>query len=439
MSIVSILLTLLILGLLTTFHETGHFLVAKLLGIKVEEFSIFVGPALFSWQRNGVQYRIRCIPFAAYVRYKGMEGEGDPDDPEMFFNHPRWKRLLTSLAGPAMNIILGVIIFLTVFSAFGFNSLRVAEPPEDSQMATWNLQEEVRVESGDRIIRMNGKRIFTDRDIQYVFMMTPDIDPIDVTLRSARTGEEYSIVLTPEVRVMYRLGISFRNSVATDGGFRVVAVEPESNGGNPVLLVGDIIFSVNGIDITDEDFSEKLSAYGDSPLTVSLDRDGERIELNMRATPYDVGNPRGVVLYTGSGVWETIEQSFAYPVSILRLTVMSLADIFSGRVAPTDALSGPLGMMTIVSDVVDAPEADNRMKFEQLGLLAGFFSVAVAFSNLLPIPGLDGNALILLIVEMIRGKKLSLKTESVINAVGFVCLILLVFFALFSDIFRLVN
>ena len=444
MSIVSVLLTLFILGVLAAFHEAGHFFVAKLMGIKVEEFSIFVGPALFSWKKNGVQYHIRCIPFAAYVRYKGMDGETEIDesDPEMFYNHPRWKRLLTSLAGPFMNLILGVIIFMVVFSAFGFTSLRISPPPEGSQIAQvlTEAEEDAGIlQAGDRIVAVNGKSVFTVLDINYILSMIPDVDTIELTLRSAMSGEEYAVALTPEISRGYRLGVSFRPATSHENAYKVSFVEPESNGGSPVLQVDDLLFSVNGVSVMDSDFSKKISAFGEDPLAVSILRGDSEMELQMSAMPYDMGNPRGIVLYAGSGFGETIQQSFSYPVSIVRLTVSSLGDVFTGRIAPTDALSGPLGMITIVSDVVDAPSQSTGEKVEQMGILAGFFSVALAFSNLLPIPGLDGNALVLLIVEMIRGKKLSLKTESVINVIGFVCLLALVFFALFSDIFRLVN
>ena len=141
----------------------------------------------------------------------------------------------------------------------------------------------------------------------------------------------------------------------------------------------------------------------------------------------------------GEGIGSLLKESVLYSISIIKVSMYSLGDVAEGKVAVQDAVTGPVGIATIVSDVVDAPATDNSVKLENLGTLAGLISVGLAFSNLLPLPGLDGNAMVLVVIEMIRGKKISLQTERVINGVGFVVLIALVIFALSSDIMRLVG
>ena len=128
-----------------------------------------------------------------------------------------------------------------------------------------------------------------------------------------------------------------------------------------------------------------------------------------------------------------------YSASVIEVSIDGLKSVAQGKIKAQDAIAGPVGIATIVSDVVDAPKTDNSVKVEYLGTLAGLISVGFAFSNLLPLPGLDGNVMVLVVIEMIRGKKISIKTERVINAIGFVVLISLVIFALSSDIMRLVG
>ena len=115
MSLQSIIICILGLGILAAVHEIGHFIVARLLKIKVYELSVFVGPKLFSWKRNDIEYYIRLIPLGAYVRFSEIDeetGELKDDNPENLINQARWKRLLVSLAGPAMNVILEIVKLL---------------------------------------------------------------------------------------------------------------------------------------------------------------------------------------------------------------------------------------------------------------------------------------------------------------------------------------
>ena len=128
MSAWSIIIAILILGILVTVHELGHFWVARLLKIKAYEVAIFVGPKLVDWRKNDVEYSIRAIPFGAYVRFNDFDENGNvikSDDPCLLENSPRWKRLIVSLAGPFMNLLLGIIIFSVLFAITGFTTLEI--------------------------------------------------------------------------------------------------------------------------------------------------------------------------------------------------------------------------------------------------------------------------------------------------------------------------
>ena len=158
MSIVrSIIFVIIMLGVLATLHELGHFWVARLLKIKVFKVSIFVGPKLLSWKHKDVNFTIRLIPIGAYVRFTEIDDEGyvvESSDPDLLINQPRIKRLIVSLAGPFMNLLLGFIIFLTMFWATGFVSTEIGTPmpgAQTNEVASEYTVGDTRLDDDDRL------------------------------------------------------------------------------------------------------------------------------------------------------------------------------------------------------------------------------------------------------------------------------------------------
>ncbi len=434
MSVKSIIICLLGLGILAAVHEIGHFIAARILKIKVYELSIFVGPKLFSWKRKDVEYYIRLIPLGAYVRFSEIDeetGELKDDNPENLINQARWKRLIVSLAGPFMNIVLGIIIFMICFSAFGFLSRRQGIIVPGTQIAATN------VEVGDTIVGINDRAILSQMDLSYELDKPANTDTIKLTLRSAKTGEKYDVNLVPEISDQYMLGITHYAQLDENNGWKINEVDPKQNNNNPVLKPGDSVLSVNGVAVSDEAITNVVRESNGEVLTIVLIRDGQEMTLEMRAIKVQSANLRGIYLEDGEGFWECLREAIVFPISFLRLTFDTLAQVFTGKVAAYNVVSGPVGIASVVSDVVDAPKVESSIKVETLVLLAGGISTGLAITNLLPLPGLDGNAIVLTVVEMIRGKKLSRKAEKVINVVGFCVIIGLVIFALVSDIIRL--
>ncbi|MBN1891803.1 MAG: RIP metalloprotease RseP [Clostridiales bacterium] len=430
----TIIITIIGIGILAAAHEIAHYLVAKTLGIKVYELSIFVGPKLFHWERKGVEYNLRLIPFGAYVRFSDYEEEGEDesnDDPRYILNQPRWKRLFVSLAGPFMNIILGVLILAVLFSVSGFYTTIQNDVYPNTQM------EGTAVEPGDRIISINGTRVYTEYDLYAELTLTDPLDDLNVGFHSKETGDKYNVLLVPEKREIYRIGISHVNELTEEGGWSVVAIDSRQNDGDPVILENDIVLSVNGIPVSDPEIASVITGSDGSPLSVELIRDETMLEVEIKPFMEETVNSRGFDLRPGQGVFEAMREAVVFPAAMFRLTVFSIRSVFQGDLEPYNVVSGPVGMVTIVSDVVNEPDVDNSVKTESLVMIAAVISIGLAFTNLLPLPGLDGNEIIMLTIETIRGKKLSKKSERVISAIGFVIILLLVSFALTSDIIRL--
>lgn len=432
MNIWSIVIGLFGLGILAAVHEIGHFLVAKWLGIKIEELSIFVGPSLIHWNRKGVDYHIRLIPFGAYVRFFGLETDDDGKLlPESYLNQPRWKRLLVSVAGPLTNVVFGILIFAVTFSIFGFYTTKLDNFGVADQIA------KTIAKPGDRVESINGEPVYTDLDMSFYLSQLMNEDPVDLRLVSQATGEGYDVSLVPEISPKTFLGVTVLTKSEEERGWEILSVDPEQNNGAPVLLPGDRLVTVNGAPLFDEIYRNVMEENGDKTLTLVIIREGVEMEVQMEPIIRRVSNYRGIYTARGNDAGDLIKQSLLYPVSIIRVSVMALQDMFKGEVEVQDVLSGPVGMVMLVNSVVETPQVDNSIKVEQLLQMAGLISVGLAFSNMLPLPGLDGNALVLVTVEMIRGKKISEKTERILNVVGFVVLIALVILALTSDILRI--
>ena len=164
----SVIFAILMFSVLIFIHEFGHFIAAKLSGVQVNEFSMFMGPAIAKWKRGETQYSIRCIPIGGYC---AMEGENeDTDSPRSFQKAAWWKRLIILIAGSAMNFLAGVLIVAVVL----FNQTQFVSP-QLTQVETWStVGGENGLQAGDRIVKFNGKNIRIYEDFTLATMMLPD-------------------------------------------------------------------------------------------------------------------------------------------------------------------------------------------------------------------------------------------------------------------------
>ena len=167
-SIWSILFAILMFSVLIFVHEFGHYIAAKLSGVQVNEFSMFMGPALVKWTRGETQYSIRCIPIGGYC---AMEGEDeDTDNPRSFQKAAWWKRLIILIAGSLMNFVAGVLIVAMVL----FNQPTYAVP-ELANIESWStVGGETGLQAGDRIVEFNGKKIKICEDFELATLLLPN-------------------------------------------------------------------------------------------------------------------------------------------------------------------------------------------------------------------------------------------------------------------------
>ena len=187
---VTILVAMLVFGVIIALHEFGHFSVAKLCGIKVNQFAIGMGPVLLKKQKGETEYSLRLLPIGGFC---AMEGEDtDSDDPRAFHNKAVWQRMLVVLAGPIMNLILGFILILCTTLLYGnVISLQVADFTKNPETGeSTSTSETCGLQIGDEILSIDGMKLFTDTDLSYKLQNT-ESDTMTLVVR--RNGEKITL------------------------------------------------------------------------------------------------------------------------------------------------------------------------------------------------------------------------------------------------------
>lgn len=438
MTALGILAGILILGLIMLIHELGHFLAGRFFRFKIDQFSIFMGPVLFERERKGIRYNIKLLPFGASVSFTGMDSELegqeldqgiDPEDPDLFDNKPKWQRALVVAMGPGLNFLTALVVFVLLFSFRGVVVPTVGRVDPQTLLAT------TAIEPGDTITSLNGLRVVTSLDLTIAEMGREDQEAWEIGYRK-RDGKDYTISVPPQKappRPM--LGITY--SETEDGRFTIVSVQDGADRGEEGLLPDDQILAIEGIPFGEsERITELIMASEGQPLSCQLIRQGQ--ELTLEVTPFmlEADLPLGLILTLSKRPADVISQGVRYPFSVLRTTVRGFGMLFAGKIGVRDSLAGPIGIVSMATDTVTQSKSVGDT-VANLATLLGLLSVAIGFTNLLPIPPLDGNHLLLLGVEAIRGKPLSAKFKSVTGTVGLIVFMILGFMIIALDLARL--
>ena len=213
MTLLYILLAVLIFGLLVGVHEAGHFAAAKACGVRVEEFSLGMGPALWKKQKGETLYALRCIPFGGYC---AMAGEDEAsDDPRAFTSQPHWKRIIILCAGAFMNFVLGFVIVLILYS--GAYAFRNAEIVDFMEGCPYQSEEGLHV--GDRFYKIDGNRIYQHMDVSDFLNQGSGVYDL-VMIRDGRKVELKAFPMEPllyEGQSQKMFGFYFGYDLATPG------------------------------------------------------------------------------------------------------------------------------------------------------------------------------------------------------------------------------
>ncbi|MFN2513350.1 MAG: RIP metalloprotease RseP [Pyrinomonadaceae bacterium] len=443
--IINILAFIFILGAAVVLHEFGHFIVAKLLKIRVETFSVGFGPRLFGRKWGHTDYRVSAIPLGGYVKLGGdesnapIEGAGAPDIPEheRFNLRPRWQRILVALAGPVMNIITALAIPFAGAMMYG---VPATPAPVVSAMARGGAAEVAGLQRGDRIVSFNGNETPEWNRIRGDALLSPN-QPLSLIVE--RNGERIPLTITPTAVTEDGETAGFLDFVPDYGEVPVVVREvvPNTPASEAGLQVRDVILSVNGQPVhSAEQVTQFIRDHKSEPITLTVDRGGQRI--NITATARKLSDGRERLGFTPDeqidlqpvGLAGAATYAVNSNLEILRLTGKALGQVATGQRSARNTLSGPIGIYNAAAASVE------RLGWAGLFGMLGFLSLNLGIFNLLPIPVLDGGAIFLLLLEGLLatiGLKLSMTVRERIQQVGFVMVILLMVFVISNDVVKL--
>ncbi len=404
---------IILLGVLITIHELGHFIVAKLCKVKVNEFAIGFGPVIWKKQGEETKYTLRLIPLGGY---NSMEGEDQvSEDKRSFSKASIPKRIAIVLAGATVNIVFAIIVY---FILIAFSGTFVSN--EIQQVLDGYVAQEVGLQSGDKIIEGNGKTIKSKKDLEKVM---EDSKGEEIEVKVEREGEILTYTIKPtEVK-------SKVTGLYLDENCKIVAVGKESSSERQGIQANDVLLAVNGVKINgDRNIAMQEIAREDvNTIELTLKRGKEEITIELMPD-YQSNYYLGVDLKVAEDTFinRCINASMQTEEFLLSI-VDNLQQLFTGKVG-VDQMMGPVGISEIVAKTDGVKEF-----FEMMALI----SLSLGVTNLLPIPALDGGKILILLIEAIRRKPMKQETEANIQLLGFAILIALSLYVTYHDIIRI--
>lgn len=413
--IITIVKLLIILGIVATIHEFGHFLFSKLFKVGVNEFSIGFGPKIFQKKFGETMYSLRWIPLGGYCAIEGEEGTSTK--PNALTNKNIIQKILIFMMGAGFNAILAFIIFLCLSYTSNTATTKITEFYEDS------ISSEAGLQVGDEIISINGKKVHTMNEILNYKVEDKNIDK--TTIKYLRDGKDNELTIYNAVSVVGYVGVTFK----TEGQNYLNVVDMVASGGSAFdsgIKAGDKIISIGGVDTaTSIDVVSEIKNYPNESVEFIIDRNGEILTKNITPTArnnFDLQITKTEVVKTN------IYYALVNTLNKFESIIGSYIDLFTGKVGIKD-MSGIVGIGEIVS------KSNGFIEF--LNLL-GIISLAVGVANILPFPPLDGGKIVIVICETIVRKKLPEKAEMIISYIGFGALILLTIVVTYRDIIRII-
>ncbi len=420
-----------LLGFLILIHELGHFTVAKLCKVKVNEFAIGFGPTIWKKQGKETKYALRLIPLGGFV---SMEGEDEESDKEGSFSKASIpKRMAIVVAGATVNIIFAVIVYFILVSTSGTYISNEIDSIIDGYAA-----EEAGLQAGDKIVKIDDEEIKSKYDLDNVM---EENNGEEIKLQVERNGEIIDFNLKPtEVK-------SKVTGIYLDDEAKIITMDKGSSAEKAGIENNDKILKINGqevngssdkvIEILNQSNSENQNQTESISENESNDNN-EAIEITVQRGNAEV--TIDLVPDTISTYYLGVNMKYAEDTFINRcinggmetkIFVFSIFDnlkqLFTGNVG-LDQMMGPVGISEVVA---------NTNGFREFFEMMALISLSLGVTNLLPIPALDGGKLLILLIEAIRRKPLKQETEMNIQLVGFAILIGIFLLVTYNDILRI--
>uniref|UniRef100_UPI004048A0EC RIP metalloprotease RseP n=2 Tax=Algoriphagus sp. TaxID=1872435 RepID=UPI004048A0EC len=423
------------LSILVGLHELGHLLTAKLFGMRVEKFSIGFPPKIAGFQWGETEYSIGAIPLGGFVKISGMVDESmdteqlaSEPQPWEFRAKPAWQRLIVMLGGIIVNVITGIIIFVTLVYSNGETYFSRDQVIENGIVA-YEYGEAIGLKTGDKVLDVNGQPYQSIGELSSGSALLSENGYYTVD----RQGELIKVEIPKGFINSFNSEEAFSKFIAVRLPFEVGAIEPSSGAEQAGITEGDQILAVDGNPITyfDEMQTALRQAKNQSvslvrrrgaqldTLTVSV---SEEARIGIAITP--LLEP----VRKAYGFTESLSRGTSRAFGAVIVNAKALGKMFTGEVS-TKNVSGPIGMAKIYG---------NQWDWVKFWSITGLISMILAFMNLLPIPALDGGHVVFLLYEMVSGRAPSDKFLEYAQKVGMVILLGLMVFVIGNDILKLI-
>ncbi len=432
-----------VLGVMILVHEFGHFAAAKLLGVRVEVFSIGFGKRLFGIKRGDTDYRISALPLGGYVKMTGVNAIEMPEertvadagnDAGEFLKHPRWQRLIIAVAGPVANIVMAVLLLTTVFALHHEVPYGLYEPAvvgwclPGSPAAAAGLQE------GDRILQIGEARNPTWQDAMNKVLINPN-EPLAV--RVQRGAEVLPLTIVPKA--------DGRSQTGDVGWFQqrpfvVTWLEKGWPAALAGLRIGDEIVSADGKPIhATEQMADYLQSTKGKAVVLEVRRNSQTLMLSVtpklialdpHTEAYRIGFASRPIQVEKLPIGEAFQRSVGECKKLSGL-VFELIGRMAERKVSVKQMSGPIEIVRLSGEMVR-----ERSLNDMLGFMA-MISLQLGLFNLLPIPILDGGLIAMLLVESVMRRDINEAIKIRLYQAAFVCLVLFAGMVIFNDVVKM--
>lgn len=458
----NILWLLVLIGVMIMIHELGHFWAARYFDVKVETFSLGFGPRLFGFRRGDTDYRVSLILFGGYVKMAGEQfaemtapgaGETPPgsqlevgsqfvspnaalagSDPHNLLNKPRWQRLIISFAGPFMNIVLAVALLTGLYMVKYEKIADANMEPVIGHVLADSPAAQAGIRDGDKIIALNGK---PNPTWETVIMQEIQNRPMSVTVD--RGGKHITTIVTPTLSKTYGVGSAGWDE---QGAVEIGDVKPGFPAAKAGIKKGDVVLAVNGMPMhSTARFHEITTNSGGKPVTIEYQRGNQTSTAVVQPTyaKLDGQDQQWMIGVSIETKLDIINEKLSFPDAFAESVrqnakgALFFVNVLEGmleRRMSTKNLTGPIGL----SQIAGQEAREGPMAY--LSLMA-MVSLQLAVLNLMPIPILDGATILMLLVEIVMQRDLSLSVKEAMFKVGFVFIMMLVAFVIYNDLAKM--
>jgi regulator of sigma E protease len=400
----------------------------------VETFSFGFGPRLFGFKRGETDFRFSLILFGGYVKMAGEQPTDENiDDPRAFLAKPRWQRLVIAFAGPAMNMVLAIALVT------GMYMVEFPKRPDSMQagmigfVVPGSPAAKAGLRAGDHIIGIDDKTK-PDWDDISLLVVSHANRPLHVQIE--RDGKDLGVTVTPVLDEQSGLGTA---GWRPEGEIEIASIMPDLPAARAGLRKGDILLRADGHQLRSREALQQIIRNSNGkPVEIEYARDGHTATAKVQPIFDKMGGPSrwliGVIpdfrmVIVRLSLPQALRESIVRNIRGAGIIYQFLSGIIERRMSPR-SISGPIGIAQL------SGEAAREGTLPFLDLMA-LVSLNLAIFNLLPIPILDGGVILMLVIEMIMRRDLSLRVRETVFKLGFVFLMAIMAFALYNDISKM--